>query len=86
MREARPEDYPIYDKLYENLADLRTELRESGFELTMAQPVQRRYRAQYRAQVLLGPRSSLLCRAVIRGLERLPGGSPLDWIVTCRRA
>jgi SAM-dependent methyltransferase len=85
LREANPEAYPVYDKLYEGEWELRTELRKEGLEVVELKPVQRWYSAQYRAQVVLGPRSRLLCRAAIRTLERLRRGPALEWIVTCRR-
>jgi ubiquinone/menaquinone biosynthesis C-methylase UbiE len=85
LRKASPESYPIYDKLYANPEQIRTELAEDGFEVTACLPVQRRFAAQSRAQILLGPRSRLLARTVIRTLERFGGREPLEWIVTCRR-
>lgn len=86
LREANPDGFPVYDKLYQSEEELREELLEEGFEVVELQPVQRWYWAQYRAQVLLGPRSRLLCRAAIRMLEHLRPGPALEWIVTCRRA
>ncbi|RIK80387.1 MAG: hypothetical protein DCC68_11180 [Planctomycetota bacterium] len=85
LRLADPAAYPIYDKLYASADEIRAELREDGFDMVACLPVQRRFAAQYRAQVLLGPRSRLIARAVIRTLERLGGREPLEWIVTCRR-
>jgi len=83
LREAHPEEYPIYDVLYR-----RDHLLE---ELTQAQlvpisllPVQKFHRWQSRSQILLGPRSSWLNRLAIRGLERLPRREGLEWVVTCR--
>lgn len=86
LREANPADYPIYDKLYVGEQELREELAAEGFEVERLMPVQRWLSLQSRAQVLLGPRSRLVCRWVIRSLERLSRGAPLEWIVTCRRA
>jgi len=85
LRQARPDDYPIYDKLYEGPDELRNELAAAGFTVTALTPVQRWYSLQYQAQVLLGPRSRWLCRLAIRTLERLRHGPALEWIVTCRR-
>jgi ubiquinone/menaquinone biosynthesis C-methylase UbiE len=85
LRDASPEAYPIYDKLYEDESDLRSELREAGFAVTGTVAVQRWYSVQHRMQVLLGPRSRWLCRLAIRALERLRPGPSLEWIVTCRR-
>jgi ubiquinone/menaquinone biosynthesis C-methylase UbiE len=86
LRKAEPEAYPIYDKLYDDVKGVRAELAASGFEVVRVVPVQRWLSAQYRAQVLLGPRSPWLCRVAIRALERLGRGPALEWIVTCRRA
>jgi ubiquinone/menaquinone biosynthesis C-methylase UbiE len=86
LREKRPEDYPIYDKLYRNELDLTAELLNSGFEVVRIEPVQRWYPLQYRAQVVLGPRSRWLCRRVIQLFEGIRRGQALEWIVTCRRA
>ncbi|MEX1026306.1 MAG: class I SAM-dependent methyltransferase, partial [Planctomycetota bacterium] len=57
LRQANPDNYPIYDKLYIDREELRTELAEAGFEAVQCEPVLRWYRRQYQAQVLLGPRS-----------------------------
>jgi SAM-dependent methyltransferase len=84
LREACPEDYPIYDKLYQPEA-LRSELAAAGFVVAAMDPVQKRFSWQTRSQVLLGPRANWLNRAVLRMLERLPSRDGLEWIVTCRR-
>lgn len=84
LRQAHPEDYPIYDELYHR-DDLCAELHEAGLEVKELESVQKWYRWQYRSQVFLGPRSSWLNRLIVRGLERLPRRDGLEWIVTCRR-
>lgn len=86
LRAANPEAYPIYDKLYRDEAELRTELEAAGFTAVQVDPVQRWFSLQYRAQLLLGPRSVWACRGTIRLLERLRRGPSLEWIVICRRA
>lgn len=86
LREASPQAYPIYDKLYDDEQALRTELAEAGFEVLRVRPVQRWYSLQYRIQVLVGPRSSRLCRLLIRAAESLRKGPALEWVVTCRYA
>ena len=77
---------PVYDKFYRSIPELRDEMSAAGFEVMSLEPVHRCYRAQYLAQVLIAPRSRWLCRVIIRGLERLAGGPPMEWIVTCRCA
>lgn len=84
-REAHPEEYPVYDKLYRP-DELRDELRQAGFVDIDLQPVQKSMRLQSKSQVLVGPRANWLNRLIIRGLERLPKRDGLEWIVTCRRA
>jgi len=37
-------------------------------------------------QCLVAPRSRSIARAVMEAIDRAPGGQPLEWIVTCRRA
>ncbi len=83
LREANPEEYPVYDELYRE-HELRAELTEAGFEVVNLEPVQKFIRLQGKSQVLLGPRSTTLNRLVVRTLERLPRREGLEWIVTCR--
>jgi ubiquinone/menaquinone biosynthesis C-methylase UbiE len=85
LREAHPEEYPVYDKLY-NPQELRDELTRAGFEVVALEPVQKFYGLQQWSQVFLGPRSTFLNRCVVRFLERLPRQQGLEWVVTCRRA
>jgi ubiquinone/menaquinone biosynthesis C-methylase UbiE len=85
LREADPKAYPIYDKLYRR-DELRDELRAAGFELLELVPVQKSYRWQLCSQVLIGPRANWLNRLLIRGLELIPAGRELEWVVQCRRA
>jgi ubiquinone/menaquinone biosynthesis C-methylase UbiE len=86
LRRENPAGYPIYDKLYRGSEELTTELGDSGFEVVQLEPVQRWFAMQYRAQVLLGPRSRWLCRQAVELLEHLRRGPALEWIVTSRRA
>jgi ubiquinone/menaquinone biosynthesis C-methylase UbiE len=85
LREANPQDYPIYDKLYDR-STLCQEMARAGLPVVSLEPVQRYFRWQYRSQVLIGPRANWLNNLFIRGLERLPRSEGLEWIVTCRRA
>ncbi len=85
LRAAAPEDYTVYDALF-TPEGLRAELREAGFEAVELDGVQRRYPLLRRVQVLVGPRSRPLARAAMEAIDRLPGGEPLEWVVTCRRA
>jgi SAM-dependent methyltransferase len=85
LREARPQEYPVYDELYRP-DELRSELAAAGFTDVSLEPVQRWWGLQSRSQVLLGPRANWLNRLLIRAAERLPRREGLEWIVTCRRA
>jgi SAM-dependent methyltransferase len=85
LRQAHPEEYPVYDQLY-HPAELLEELAQAGFGEITLEPVQKRWTLQSRCQTLLGPRMGWLNRFVIRALERLPARDGLEWIVTCRRA
>ena len=86
LRQANPEAYPVYDKLYEHQGELEQEMQEAGFVIERLIPVQRWFRLQYQLQVLVGPRSDRLARMLIRLAERLSQGPALEWVVTCRRA
>ncbi len=85
LREAHPEQYPIYDKLYDR-RELCDEMARAGLPPVALAPVHKFYAWQYRSQVLLGPRAGWLNRLLIPALERLPARDGLEWVVTCRRA
>jgi ubiquinone/menaquinone biosynthesis C-methylase UbiE len=65
--------------------ELASELAAAGFAVLRFDSVQRRYPLLYQLQVLVRPRSLRLARAAMRLLQRIPGGEPMEWIVTCRR-
>jgi len=83
LREARPEEYPIYDKLYRE-DELRAELGSAGLRCLSILPVKKFHGWQSQSQVLLGPRINWLNRYIIRALECLPRHAGLEWIVKCR--
>ncbi len=85
LRAAAPEEYTVYDALF-TPESLRAELREAGFEAVELDGVQRRYPLLRWVQILVGPRSRPLARMAMEAIDRLPGGEPLEWVVTCRRA
>lgn len=85
LRDARPDAYPVYDKLYADEGELYEELRSAGLLVEACVGAQCWFTAQYWAQVFVSPRSRHACRWLIRAMERV-GRSPLEWIVTCRRA
>lgn len=85
LREANPEAYPVYDKLYDR-TELVRELNSAGFTDIRLQTVQKFYAMQLKSQILIGPRSKWINRCVIRSLETLPRRDGLEWVVICRRA
>lgn len=85
MREQNPQNFPIYDVLYDSLDDLKRELAKAGLPVRQVVEVQKRYDLQFKVQNLVGPRSRWLTRAIIHALERTSRGPCLEWIVTCAR-
>jgi ubiquinone/menaquinone biosynthesis C-methylase UbiE len=81
---AAPGEYEHYDALLRP-AEIEAELHDAGFALESLVGVQHRYPALQRCQILLGPRSPALARAVMAVIDRT-GGEPLEWVVVCRRA
>ncbi len=84
LREAAPNEYPVYDKLY-GREELEAELRTAGLEPREITPVQKFFHWQHSSQVWLGPRANWLNRIVIRLLERLPHNQGLEWIIASSR-
>jgi len=64
---------------------LCAELAGAGFEVESLEGVQHRYATLYNLQVLVAPRSTKLARLAMNVVDRVGGGEPLEWIVTCRR-
>jgi SAM-dependent methyltransferase len=64
---------------------IENELETAGFRLRRLDDIQRHYPLLYQLQVLIAPRSKRLARAAMNLVERLPGGHPLEWVVTCER-
>ena len=64
---------------------IESEVQAAGFRLLRLDDVQRHYPLLYQLQVLIAPRSKRLARAAMNLVERLPGGEPLEWVVTCER-
>jgi ubiquinone/menaquinone biosynthesis C-methylase UbiE len=85
LREAHPEEYPVYDKLYRR-EELAGELAAAGFVVQGLEPVQKFAGLQSLSQNLIGPRINLVNRWFVRLLERFPRRDGLEWIVICRRA
>lgn len=84
LRAANPSDYQHYDALF-GPDELRAELRDAGLEVMGFEQVQRRYSILCQLQKFVAPRSRSLARMAMELVEAIPGGEPLEWIVTCRR-
>jgi len=65
--------------------EIQAEVERAGFRLIRTDPVQRHYALLYQLQVLVAPRSRRLARWGMEIVDRVPGGEPLEWIVTCER-
>jgi ubiquinone/menaquinone biosynthesis C-methylase UbiE len=64
---------------------IRSELDAAGLDLLRLDDIQRHYPLMYRLQVLVAPRSRRLARAAMDLVGSLPGGEPLEWVVTATR-
>jgi SAM-dependent methyltransferase len=84
VRWRRAGDLPIHDALYSR-EELLQELRDHGFTPLSLTDVIKHLPLQHKIQILIGPRSRSLANLLIRGLERIPGSSPLEWVVVCQR-
>lgn len=74
-----------YDALLSKNAIVE-ELAAAGLHHVRFDDVQRRFPLLYQLQVLVAPRSSWLASRGMQLVDWLPGGEPLEWIVTCERA
>ncbi len=84
-KRSAPGEYVHFDALL-TAGTVQRELREAGFIIRSMEGVQRRYEVLRRLQVLVAPRSGALARAAMELVDRVGGGEPLEWIVTCSRA
>ena len=80
----RPGEYQHFDALLRPEM-IRAELKSAGFQVVSLKGVQHRYSMLARLQVLIAPRSRVIARTAMELINRLAGGEPLEWIVTCRR-
>jgi ubiquinone/menaquinone biosynthesis C-methylase UbiE len=85
VRRRAPGQHRHYDALFRREA-LERELKDAGFNVVDLHGVQRRYPLLSRLQVLVAPRSRLLARSAMEMVDRMGGGPPLEWVVTCTRA
>lgn len=82
---ARPDgSHQHYDALLSK-SEIIDELAVAGFHRVHFADVQRWFPLLYQLQVLVSPRSRWLAAQAMEIVDRLPGGEPLEWIVTCER-
>ena len=85
LRRANPHEYVHYDALV-RADEIPRELAAAGLQVVSLEGVQHRYGILRQLQLLVAPRSRPLARAAMEMADRLPGGTPLEWMVLCRRA
>jgi SAM-dependent methyltransferase len=75
---------PVYDALYTE-DELRAEMDAAGFDVVSLRPILRHFELQawisYRGDARLRALSNL----VVRLLEAVPGGAPLEWVAVVRK-
>ena len=81
--EAAPGEYTLQDALFRP-DTLRAELTAAGYGVVAMHGVQFHYALLRRIQILLAPRSRRLAGWCMKAVERVGGGEPLEWVVTCR--
>jgi ubiquinone/menaquinone biosynthesis C-methylase UbiE len=84
IRATAPDEFAHFDALVTS-AQLQAELTEAGLEVVGLQGVQHRFPLLHKLQTFVSPRSRVVARAAMEVIDALPGGEPLEWIVTCRR-
>jgi len=78
------DNYPVYDKLY-RFKELGEELKANGFEIIDYRSIQKNYLSQGFIQIWIAPRSYSLAYWLIKMIEKLNIGEPLEWIILCRK-
>lgn len=73
--------YPIYDVLYDNEDELRREHEQAGFKVLRVEGILRHFALQERINRLRRFKLAGPARALIAGLEHLPGGDPSTWMI-----
>jgi ubiquinone/menaquinone biosynthesis C-methylase UbiE len=76
------ERYPIYDVLYA-LPELIDELRAERFAVLRVEGLVKHFALQLRLNRLRRIGLARVARALVRAIERVPGGSPSTWMVLC---
>lgn len=79
-----PDKYPIYDELY-HLPQLKEELEKNNFKVIHYVGVQHSISLLDLIQIWIGPRSQDLAYLMMKIIERVKIGQPLEWIVLCQK-
>lgn len=85
LRDANPEEYPVYDELYRK-QDLIDELNAEGFDVHDLISLQCNFNTQKQINDLSRFGVGWLAEKIIRSMESHDAPNPLEWIVVCRKA
>ncbi len=85
LRDASPNEYPIYDVLYDDIDQLKSELEAAGFKVEKVIPVQRGFPLMMKLQGFLGSHLKWLHKFLVKILQNATTMAPLEWIIVCRR-
>jgi SAM-dependent methyltransferase len=83
IRARAVDDHQHFDALL-SAHELQQELTAAGFDRIHMFAVHRRFPLLHWCQLFIGPRSRQLTGLVLQALDKVPGGAPLEWIVTCQ--
>ncbi len=75
---------PVYDAIYTE-DEFRREMDDSGFEVLSLHPVLRRFGLQSWISYKIDRRVRPLANLLVRALESIPGGKPLEWVAVARK-
>ena len=84
MRDANPQNFPVYDELYQK-DDLISELEREGFNVKNLVPVQCNFARQQKINLLARFPFKWLATLLIQRLEKPDAANPLEWIVVCQK-
>jgi SAM-dependent methyltransferase len=81
----RPGEIAIYDASYDP-DTFAGEMRNSGFEVLVLEPVVRHFDVQSILSHRLDDVVPLLARSAVALLELIPSSAPLEWVAICRKS
>jgi len=79
-----PDAYPIYDELY-HFPQLSAELEKNRFKIINHVAVQHSFSLMNLIQIWIGPRSPKLAYLLMKMIDVVKIGQPLEWIVLCQK-